>query len=178
MSLAFSPCPPLLLVLSAQRPRQALSGLHLPPTQVPGIWHAPRRALGDIVLVHLKGLPERLPGASLLRMMVTPRTLAEAQSLISALLADPAVLQSTKEALMEELMNETIPSTDVEHKTLLAQIREGHREGLREGHREGLREGLLRIARHRLDEAAVTELETTSDLATLEARLLELLDAD
>ncbi len=170
-----APCPPMLLILSADRPRQVLAGLRPPPICPTGIWHASRTVLGDVTLVHVRGLPQRHPGVSVLRLMATPRTRAEAMTLLDALLADPDVLQSTKEDLLEELMSGAIQSTPTEHQTIIAQIRsEGHQEGRQEGRQE-TRNVLLRLARYRLDDAAISELESISDLADLEARLVELL---
>ena len=112
------------------------------------------------------------------------RAVAKLAHLVDEWWRDLDVLQSTKDDLLEDLMTGTIQSTPAEQLTIRARIRaealqegqqKGHREGLQKGHQEGHREALLRVARFRLDDAAVTELEAIEDLATLEARLLELL---
>ncbi|MFH2007651.1 MAG: hypothetical protein ABI333_13780 [bacterium] len=161
---------------------------------VAGIWQVQRRALWDLVLVNIRGLPRQLPGCSMLRLMAESTDAREARAAIDALLADPAVLQSTKDGLLEELMKETIPSTPAERGSILERIRaEGREEerqrsqkileriraeGRQEGRQEGTRETLLSIARTRCDEAVIRELAAIEDVETLRRRVHALLGND
>ena len=103
------------------------------------------------------------------------KSIKDSGSKIADLLKDPAISQDTKYRVLEGFMDQTIPSTELERFWIVELIRE---IGRRQGREEGRREALLGIARHRLNAAAVTELEATGDLPALEARLLALLGAN
>jgi len=130
---------------------------------------------GEVIVVHLRGLPPGEPGCSVLRLMATPRSAAEASAGVDALLSDPGVINSTKETILEKLMSEAIPSTAEERESILTKTRrEARAAGLAEGRAEG-RAVLLKIARVRLGDTAAEELSGIEDLAELEQRLLALL---
>jgi hypothetical protein len=156
--------PPVLLILSNGQPRRALAGIGFEPGPVAGIWQVQRRALGDLVLVNLRGVPNGRPGCSVLRLMVESTDVREARAAIAALVEDPTVVQSTKDGILEEMMRETIPSTPAERGTILECARQ-----------EGMREMLLSIARARCGEDVIRELAEIEDIETLRRRVLTLL---
>jgi hypothetical protein len=156
--------PPVLLILSNGQPRRALAGIGFEPGPVAGIWQVQRRALGDLVLVNLRGVPNGRPGCSVLRLMVESTDVREARAAIAALVEDPTVVQSTKDGILEEMMRETIPSTPAERGTILERARQ-----------EGMREILLSIARTRCGEEVIRELAEIEDVETIRRRVLALL---
>jgi len=125
-----------------------------------------------MVLVNLRGLPRRRPGCSVLRLMVESKDSQDAQAAIAALLADPAVLQSTKDGILEEMMAGTIATTPAERFPIIERLR---REGRQEGRQEGMRETLLRIARARCNEEVIRELAEIEDIDALRRQVLALL---
>jgi hypothetical protein len=129
--------PPLLLFLSADCPRWVASGeLGFGPGPCHGVHRLSWPLWPDVVLVHLRGLPDS-PGLSLLRLMPPPRDPAEAEAGLRRLKEDPAVLQSTKDRVQEAIMNHQIPVTPPERWiTVEAMRQEGRKEGLDEARRE------------------------------------------
>jgi hypothetical protein len=168
------PRPPLLLVLCAGQPTGAIAALGergMEPL-APGIWRAGGQVYGDLVVVDTRGIDPRAPGTSVLRMVPMPRDRAEAGVQLDALLADPGVLDSTKQRLLEALMNRSIPTTDAEHTSLVDRLRaEGHAQG----HAQGRREELLRLAELGVGAELAHELAGVEDLEELEERVLALL---
>jgi hypothetical protein len=175
---------PMLLVLSNGTPRTALAAIaELRPFGVPGIWLSPRPALGDLLLVDIKGLPPDVPGTSVLRLVATPTSRQQADAHIGALRSDSALVQSTKDRLLEALMDRTIPSTDEEQLSILERVRrEGHREGRDEGRREGRDEGrrqvVLALLAKRLGDDAARELDAAESTDELERRLAEWIEGE
>jgi len=121
---------PLLLILSADCPRWVASGGHgFVAGALPGVYRLGWQLGPELALVHLRGLPEA-PGLSLLKLMPTPRDPEEAEAGIQRLKEDPAVLQSTKERILEAIMNHQIPATSREHWITVEEVRnEGREEG-------------------------------------------------
>jgi hypothetical protein len=160
--------PPMLLIMSDGQPRKALARLRFEPGPVAGIWQIRRPEMGDLVLVNMRGLPMGQPGCSVLRLMAESTDVQEARAAIAALLADPAVLQSTKDGLLEEMMAGTIPTTPAERFPIIERIRQ-------EGRQEGVRETLLSIARARCGEEVLRDLAEIEDVEALRRRVLALL---
>jgi len=129
--------PPLLLFTVVGEPRKAIAAMGLQPQQVPGVFYGRLGNLLEIALVNLRKLPREL---SVLRLMALPRTAREARENLEALDADPTVLQSDKDALLEEIMSETMPATKHERRLTVERVRE-------EGRREGRREERLAVTR-------------------------------
>ena len=160
--------PPILLMLTAGYPRQSLSsGIDLPPAPHPAIWQSERPLFGDILLVNLRGLPPDAPGCAALRLMVAPKTAAEARIATNALIEDRFMLQSTRNRIAEEIMNDTFPASHDERESLFQRARyEGKMEG---------RAALLDIIRPLLDDQDWQELSQIQDLDELRARAQELI---
>jgi hypothetical protein len=172
--------PPVLLILTAGLPRLALSGgLELPASQHPGIWFAERPLYGDIVLVHLRGLPLDAPGCAGLRLFAESRNRQEATAVLEALMNDQSVLQSTKNRLAEVIMHPAFPATPDERGSIVDRLlAEGEKRGKREGKKEGKKEGvaaLLAVLRPIVDDEVWQELARIDDLDALKARALEIL---
>lgn len=186
-----SPSPPALLILTAGLPRLALEGgrFGLSPSPHPGIWYSHRPLVGDLILVHLRGLPKDAPGCSLLRFMATPRSKREAEDLVGALESDRFMLDSERNSIMEQAMKGSIPVTEHEGSSILARARAegvklGMRKGLKQGREQGREQGLemgrltaasrgvLRVLAARGLEVTAEEEErirTCRDLGILEA---------
>jgi hypothetical protein len=167
---ATPPRPPLLLVLCAGQPTGVIAALAERGMTLlaPGIWRASGPVYGDLVVVDTRGLDPRAPGTSVLGMVPMPRTRAEAGAQLDALLADPGVLDSTKQRLLEALMNRSIPTTDAEHTSIVDRLRA-------EGRAEGRREELLRLAERAFGAEVAGKLAGIDDLDALEDRVLSLL---
>jgi hypothetical protein len=146
---------PLLLFLSVSRPRWVERGaLAFEPWEIPGVYRLQWPLETDVVLVHLRGLPDA-PGLSLLRLMPTPRDAAEAAAGLDRLRTDPAVVQSTKDRVLEAIMNQQIPATETERWLTIERVRQ---ETLREVARRLLAEGMERADVARLLELRLDEL--------------------
>jgi hypothetical protein len=78
------------------------------------------------------------------------------------------VLDSTKQRLLEALMNRSIPTTDAEHTSIVDRLRA-------EGRAEGRREELLRLAERAFGAEVAGKLAGIDDLDALEDRVLSLL---
>jgi hypothetical protein len=155
---------PLLLFLSAGCPRWVRSGeLGFAPEIVPGVYRLQWPLPQDVVLVHLRGLPEA-PGLSLLKLMLTPRDPDEAVTSMRRLSADPAVVQSTKQRVKEAIMNHRIPATAKERWLTIEDV-----EG------RGRQAALLDLARSVLPPEQLASLEGIDDPEELKARLVALL---
>lgn len=156
---------PLLLFLSASCPKwiRSKEGGFVPIR--PAGAHALVMPMpAGCLFVHLGGLPEE-PGLSVLRLMASPRSEAEMKEGIARLMRDPAVLQSTKEAILEAIMNQRIPATEPERWISVEAIR-----------KEARTEALLDVARRRCDSETLRELEATTDMQELERRVLALVE--
>jgi hypothetical protein len=115
--------PPLLLFLSAGCPGWVAAGeLGFWPTGWPGVFRMSWGLQPEVVLVHLRGLPDA-PGMSLLKLMPTPRDDSESSAAIRRLKEDPSMLQSTKDRVLEAIMNHSIPATSKERWITLEDIR-------------------------------------------------------
>lgn len=172
--------PPLLLALSYGKPRAALARLpQLRSSDPPAVWLASRAVLGDILLVDIRRLPADQPGMSVLRLMAIPKTKAQADAGIAALLSDPCLVQSDVQRLVEALMERTIPTTEEEQRSIVEKLRdEGRQQGLQQGRQQGLQQGrdhLLAVAAKLLGVATAQQLAAIDDLDELEQRLVELL---
>jgi len=156
---------PLLLFLSAGCPRWVSSGeLGFREGEHSGAYQMRWSLPADVVFINLRGLPESA-GFSLLKLMPTPRNDAEVEAGIERLKRDPGVLQSTKDVVLEAIMNQQIPATDKE-RWLSA-------EALRQ---EGRRDAILKLAQRLADADELRSLETLDDLDELERRVHALLD--
>jgi hypothetical protein len=159
---------PLLLFLSAGCPRWVGSGeLGFTPEIVRGVYRLQWPLPQDVVLVHLRGLPEA-PGLSLLKLMLTPRDPYDSDAGIHRLSEDPAMLQSTKDRVMEAFVSHEIPATSQEKRVSARTLRQ-------EGRQEGRQEALLALARRLLTPEQLASLEGLEDPDALEARLVVLL---
>jgi hypothetical protein len=161
--------PPLLLFLSTGCPRWVTSGeLGFTAGPLPGVYTTAGGLPLEVALVHLRGLPDG-PGLSLLKLMLTPRSPAEATAGINRLKEDPLMIESTKTAVLEAIMTQAIPATSKERRLTVESV-------LRKGREEGRQQALRALLSARLlspDQLAV--LEAIEDPVELERQLGELL---
>ena len=143
---------PLLLFTVIGRPRTSIAALGLQPHAVPEVHWGRYGNLLDLLLINVRDLPTEL---SMLRLMAMPRTDEEARANLAALEADPNVLQSDKDAVLEEIMSETMPATPAERRLTVEAVRE---EGRREGHRVAKRELAAKLLADGMAPAKVADL--------------------
>lgn len=168
------PRPPLLLVVAGGTPRSALRSLPALRPRAPGIW-CTSAPTGDRLLINPRLLSPSTPGASILRMLLTPRGPIEADNHIAAVLNDPGLLQSTVTHLLEKLMDHTIPTTDDEQRSIVERLL---KEGRHIGREEGRRQELLDLVRAHSGDSKAEELAAIDDLDTLRSRVLALVAGD
>ena len=186
---------PLLLVMTNGWPKIAVANTIGEALLLePGIKWLHRTPMSEALLIDLLGLANK-PGYSVLRAMASRRD-ARWQTLLN----DEGLPDSLRRQIEEALLKRVIPTSEIEHGSIVERIeargrekwlakglerglergrkegrKEGREEGRKEGREEGRRQMVLRLARHRLSNDEVTLLERLDDIDEMEAQLLAFL---
>lgn len=159
---------PTVVLVAEQMQRNALDGIPNLEQVGPGLWCSRNIELGGLLVLDIRRLP-RQDGFSFWRLTSRGATAEERERRLEALRTDEHLPITDREALMEAIAMEQVPTTLEEKRAALNRERhEAFKEGERAGEARGRRAALLDVisvvAPH-----ALTRLESIEDINVFES---------